>query len=101
MPCLPCWHRSPLGQTPPTPHPHTSAHPALHLHLQLEVKGRLALGKLEHFLGELRHSRSRTGTPAPQRRPQPSAPPTAWLPGSLSAARLSCTGPRFPAPLLQ
>lgn len=29
--------------------------------LQLEVKGRLALNKLDHFLTELRHSRSRTG----------------------------------------
>lgn len=29
--------------------------------MQLEVKGRLALHKLDHFLTELRHSRSRTG----------------------------------------
>lgn len=31
---------------------------------QLEVKGRLALQRLDHFLSELRHSRSRTGARA-------------------------------------
>ena len=53
----------------PTQAPSTAACPHSHHtflllscpSVQLEVKGRLALHKLEHFLSELRHSRSRTG----------------------------------------
>ena len=55
-----------LSGVPPTADPTAVCLPSfptsLPLPLQVEVKGRLALQKLDHFLLELRHSRSRTLT---------------------------------------
>ena len=57
-----------LSGVPPTADPTAVCLPSfptsLPLPLQVEVKGRLALQKLDHFLLELRHSRSRTLTMA-------------------------------------
>ena len=74
---------------PPSPPPHLPSPPPPPPLPQVEVKGRLAQPKVDHFLSELRHSRSRTVTlgllgPAPDCGPQERAElrEVGWLPAA-------------------